>query len=244
MRVLRDRENELKQEEKEKKRERKRKSRFAENDELTLKISPSTSPVSHTMINNDNLMTNSLPTGFAGRWTDEEDEFNPEPTTSRPNVGVAIAPPPSLVEPSTSCPDSPPRGPLAGISYGATNSVAAKIMAKYGFKEGQGLGKKEQGMSIALQVEKTSKRGGRIIHEKEILMPPPALPAVSNGGSPPPPSTDPMDAINCFSGLGTTETSSDDSKSQEPTITEIMKTPSKVVLLRVSIISYQSPYKH
>lgn len=44
-------------------------------------------------------------------------------------------------------------------------------MAKYGFKEGQGLGKQEQGMSMALQVEKTSKRGGRIIHEKEILIP-------------------------------------------------------------------------
>lgn len=28
------------------------------------------------------------------------------------------------------------------------------------------MGKKEQGISVALQVEKTSKRGGRIIHEK------------------------------------------------------------------------------
>jgi splicing factor 45 len=41
-------------------------------------------------------------------------------------------------------------------------------MAKYGYKEGQGLGKKEQGMSTALLVEKTSKRGGKIIHEKDI----------------------------------------------------------------------------
>lgn len=74
-------------------------------------------------------------------------------------------------------------------------SVAAKIMAKYGFKEGQGLGKQEQGMSMALQVEKTSKRGGRIIHEKEIL--PPMI--------------------------------KDDSPDRdEPSITEIMKTPSKV----------------
>ena len=34
------------------------------------------------------------------------------------------------------------------------------------------MGKNEQGMSQALSVEKTSKRGGRIIHEKD-LMPPP-----------------------------------------------------------------------
>lgn len=36
-------------------------------------------------------------------------------------------------------------------------------MQKYGFKEGQGLGKHEQGLSTALSVEKTSKRGGKII---------------------------------------------------------------------------------
>lgn len=69
-------------------------------------------------------------------------------------------------------------------------------MAKYGFKEGQGLGKQEQGMSMALQVEKTSKRGGRIIHEKEIL---PQQPP--------------------------------DPNATEPSITEIMKTPSKVFLI-------------
>lgn len=48
------------------------------------------------------------------------------------------------------------------------NSVATKIMAKYGYREGQGLGKSEQGMSTALYVEKTSKRGGKIIHEKDL----------------------------------------------------------------------------
>ena len=46
--------------------------------------------------------------------------------------------------------------------------MASKIMAKYGYREGQGLGKSEQGMSTALFVEKTSKRGGKIIHERDM----------------------------------------------------------------------------
>lgn len=91
-------------------------------------------------------------------------------------------------------------------------------MAKYGFKDGQGLGKQEQGMSMALQVEKTSKRGGRIIHEKELIMPPPAIP------SPPIQSTAPIEA----------------QPKSEPTITEIMKSPSKVVLLRVRVNSQRA----
>lgn len=40
-------------------------------------------------------------------------------------------------------------------------------------------------MSVALQVEKTSKRGGRIIHEKDnTVMPPPAfaMPALPGPG--------------------------------------------------------------
>ena len=49
-----------------------------------------------------------------------------------------------------------------------SGSVASKIMARMGYRVGQGLGRMEQGMSIALQVEKTSKRGGKIIHEKDI----------------------------------------------------------------------------
>lgn len=38
-------------------------------------------------------------------------------------------------------------------------------MAKYGWKDGQGLGKQEQGINTCLQVEKTSKRGGKIINQ-------------------------------------------------------------------------------
>ncbi|VDQ15283.1 unnamed protein product [Trichobilharzia regenti] len=41
------------------------------------------------------------------------------------------------------------------------------MMAKMGYREGQGLGRESQGMSTALVVEKTSRRGGKIIHEKD-----------------------------------------------------------------------------
>lgn len=37
-----------------------------------------------------------------------------------------------------------------------------------GYKEGEGLGRNKQGMSMALQVEKTGRRSGRIIHEKDV----------------------------------------------------------------------------
>ena len=70
---------------------------------------------------------------------------------------------------------------------------------------------------MALQVEKTSKRGGRIISEKEIMPPPPLTAAGPNspGGT------------SQQQGLAT-------QPKPEPTITEIMRSPSKVVLLRVS----------
>lgn len=131
---------------------------------------------------------------------------------------ILVAPPPSLQESTPIIPAL--QSNAVANSYGS-GSVAAKIMAKYGFKDGQGLGKKEQGMSIALQVEKTSKRGGRIIHEKELLMAPPISP------SPPPAFLIPAQVSL---------------PKEEQSITEMMKAPSKVVLLRVSLNSYLSEY--
>lgn len=118
------------------------------------------------------------------------------------NRGTAIAPPKSLQG------DTIVDTKIANINtYGASN-VAAKIMAKYGFKDGQGLGKQEQGISTALQVEKTSKRGGRIINESDMTAVPP--PQMNDSSSVQP----------------NTPTNSEES------ITEMMKNPSKVIVLR------------
>ncbi|KAK7598209.1 hypothetical protein V9T40_006444 [Parthenolecanium corni] len=143
------------------------------------------------------------------RISDSDDDAEEPEKPSR--GGVAIAPP--LILQDASSLDMTPK--VTGGPSGA--SVAAKIMAKYGFKEGQGLGKKEQGMSMALQVEKTSKRGGRIIHEKEIM---------------PPPSFDFMQKSNPLGQPTSPTLQKDEFKADVGSITELMKTPSKVVLLR------------
>ncbi|CAL8323723.1 unnamed protein product [Lota lota] len=136
------------------------------------------------------------PSGFSRFPTaegdsDDEDDYEKE-RRKRAMGGAAIAPPSSLVDRDGSAPSAsfsyedearPPRGKAAipppmyedsdrpRSPPGPTNSflanmggtVAHKIMQKYGFREGQGLGKHEQGLSTALSVEKTSKRGGKII---------------------------------------------------------------------------------
>ena len=142
-----------------------------------------------------------IASGFGGRRDSNEEEENFRPAMSSNRVGTAIAPPKSLQAESSPIVFTDAKIPNIN-SYGAS-AVAAKIMAKYGFKDGQGLGKQEQGISMALQVEKTSKRGGRIIHEKETT----ASPVVN----------EPQPAS---------------SQVQEQSITEMMKAPSKVIMLR------------
>uniref|UniRef100_H2ZBN3 Splicing factor 45 n=1 Tax=Ciona savignyi TaxID=51511 RepID=H2ZBN3_CIOSA len=103
---------------------------------------------------------------------------------------AAIAPPTALIEadkqssyilvckvdndiglaPTSDRPESPPLVSTVGTQFAKNlaGSVAHKIMAKYGFKEGLGLGKDNRGISHALQIEKTSKRGGKIISSEQI----------------------------------------------------------------------------
>jgi len=116
------------------------------------------------------------PSGFSGfggqpsMIDDEELPFQPtekdREERSNRSGGIAIAPPPSLMESSASPPPAVAGGGGAGGLTAPTGmNFAQKLMAKYGYKEGSGLGKNKQGLTKALQVEKTSRRGGIIINE-------------------------------------------------------------------------------
>lgn len=181
------------------------------------------------------------PSGFSRFPTegdsDEDEEYEKE-KRKRSMTGAAIAPPSSLMERDSSFtyeddgrqrtkaaipppvfedsdrPRSPP-GPTNSFLANMGGTVAHKIMQKYGFREGQGLGKHEQGLSTALSVEKTSKRGGKIIigdstEKKSESSQNVVDPHGSNSGA-----------------------SADASKKNEANpLTEILKCPTKVVLLR------------
>ncbi|XP_047431118.1 splicing factor 45 [Mugil cephalus] len=184
------------------------------------------------------------PSGFsrfpaAEEDSDEEEDYEKE-RRKRSMGGAAIAPPSSLVDRDGSVPysyedegrpargskaaipppmyedsDRPrsPPGPTSSFLANMGGTVAHKIMQKYGFKEGQGLGKHEQGLSTALSVEKTSKRGGKIIIGDAAEKPGSSQSAVGEtpGGSS---AVDPS------------------KKSEANPLTEILKNPTKVVLLR------------
>jgi len=103
--------------------------------------------------------------GPAKRPHDDDEDESSERERAKRSTGAAIAPPQALLEMDSSkvedfMPMPPPVAPtVKGLA------VAAKIMEKYGYRQGAGLGKSEQGISTALQVEKTGFREGKIIKE-------------------------------------------------------------------------------
>ncbi|XP_078098944.1 splicing factor 45 isoform X1 [Sander vitreus] len=195
------------------------------------------------------------PSGFsrfpaAEGESDEEEDYETE-RRKRTMGGAAIAPPSSLVDKDGSYsyedegrpargskaaipppmyedserPRSPP-GPTSSFLANMGGTVAHKIMQKYGFKEGQGLGKHEQGLSTALSVEKTSKRGGKIIIGDAAEKPGSSQAGAaetSAGGSAG------WHSLPFALSLPLADSSK---KSDANPLTEILKNPTKVVLLR------------
>jgi len=113
---------------------------------------------------------------------------------------------------------------------------AEKMMVKMGYKGGEGLGKNKQGISTALQVEKTGLRTGRIVNEKEIGLRSTLWTILITY----------LMIFNFFSSEQPSfampkETKNSPNPSSQPVAvgirTDVMKNMSRVILLRVIIIS-------
>ena len=160
---------------------------------------------------------------------EEEDDSGAASPTRNPfatgptKAGAAIAPPKELT--TSSEPHSPPAAAVTSLIAGSAgvSTTAAKIMLKMGYKDGAGLGKEEQGIAKPLQVTKVGVREAKIIagndREQSDFVEPSMPP-------PPPPPLPP--SSQSASTAGVTSPTSDANSS---VITEMMKNPTRIVLL-------------
>ncbi|KFK44859.1 hypothetical protein AALP_AA1G311800 [Arabis alpina] len=71
-----------------------------------------------------------------------------------------------------------------GVGAGGQMTAAQKMMAKMGWKQGQGLGKLEQGITTPLMAKKTDRRAGVIVNASEIKSAEKKVKSVSINGEP------------------------------------------------------------
>ncbi|KAI6172871.1 Splicing factor 45 [Aphelenchoides besseyi] len=96
----------------------------------------------------------------AAREVAERLEKEHEEEERKRRAGAAIAPPSALLEQDSIITEAPVDLPAPSVPK---QHVAANIMQKMGYKSGSGLGKDEQGISTALQIQKIGRTSGLII---------------------------------------------------------------------------------
>lgn len=160
---------------------------------------------------------------LVAHYSDDEDSRSPPSSPAAGSKGSAIGaaiPPPRELTINSSPPSSTKDATNFIASTANVSITAAKIMTKMGYREGSGLGKGEQGISKPLEVMKVGVREGKILPNTQ-----------TSGGSlgnnnslgemfpPPAPISHPSTESSSSSGSSSTS------------ITELMKNPTKAVLL-------------